>query len=141
MALATRISNAAAKAACNAIVDLIDVGGAGNIKIYGDTQATDPDTSTSGQTLLGTLGLVATAFGAAADANPGGRCTADTISPDTSADDTDTATWFRCTSGGGLAIIDGSVGTGTADMILGSVTITTGVQISITAWTVTVPEA
>ena len=74
MALATRISNAAAKAACDAIVDLIDGGaGAGTCKIYTATQATDPDTAIGAQVLLATLTFSDPAFGAAADAAPGGR--------------------------------------------------------------------
>jgi len=142
MAVATRISNAAAIAACNAIVDLLDGGTPpAVIKIYTGTQATDPDTAIGAQTLLGTLTCSNPAFGNAADANPGGRATASAITGDSSADNTGTATWFRAQTGtSNVAVIDGSVGTSSADLILGSVSITSGVQINMTSWTVTVPE-
>ena len=141
MANNTKISNAAAKAACDAIVDLLDVGGAGSLKIYDGTQATDPDTAVGAQVLLANLTLSNPAFGAAADANPGGRATANSITGDSSADATGTATWFRASSGGGSAVIDGSVGTASADLILGSTSIQSGVQVNVTSWTVTVPES
>lgn len=142
MAVATRISNNAAKAACDAIVDLLDGGsGAGTLKLYTGTQATDPDTAVGAQTLLGTLTLSDPAFGAAADANPGGRATASSITGDSSADATGTATWFRAADSNAVAVIDGSVGTSSADLILGSTSITSGVQINVTSWTVTVPES
>lgn len=142
MALATRVSNAAAKAACDAIVDLLDAGaGAGTCKVYGDTQATDPDTAVGAQTLLGTLTFSDPAFGAAADANPGGRATASAITADASADNTDTATWFRCADSNGVAVIDGSVGTGTNDMVLNTDAIVAGAEIAVTSWTVTMPES
>lgn len=140
MAVATRISNVAAIAACNAIVDLLD-GAGSTAKIYTGTQATDPDTAVGAQTLLGTLTFATPAFGAAADAAPGGRATAGAIAPDTSADATGTATWFRCATSGAVAHIDGSVGTSNADMILNTVSIVAGAEIAITSWTVTMPES
>lgn len=142
MALNTKISNNAAKAACDAIVDLLDGGaGAGHLKIYDGTQATDPDTAVGAQVLLADLTLSDPAFGAAADANPGGRATASTITGDSSANATGTASWFRAETSDPTAVIDGSVGTSSADLILGSVSITAGVQVNITSWTVTVPES
>ena len=142
MATATRISNNAAKAACDAIVDLLDGGaGAATAKLYTGTQATDPDTAIGAQVLLGTLTFSDPAFGAAADANPGGRATASAITSDTSADATGTATWFRTADSNGVAVMDGSVGTSSADMILNTVSIVAGAEIAITSWTVTMPES
>ncbi|QEX18490.1 hypothetical protein FRZ44_37970 [Hypericibacter terrae] len=141
MTTATRISNAAAKAACDAIVGLLDAGaGAATAKLYTTAQATDPDTAIGAQTLLGTLTFSDPAFGAAADANPGGRATASAITDDSSADATGTAAWFRCADSNGVAVIDGSVGTSGADMNLNTVAIVAGAAISITSWTVTMPE-
>ncbi len=142
MANNTKISNAAAKAACDAIVDLLDGGaGAGTVKIYTGSQPADPDTAVGGQTLLATLTLSDPAFGNAADANPGGIATANAITGDSSADATGTAAWFRAADSNGVAVIDGSVGTSSADLVLGSVAIQAGVQVNITSWTVTVPES
>lgn len=142
MATATRISNAAAKAACDAIVDLIDGGAAaGTAKLYTGTQATDPDTAVGAQTLLGTLTFSDPAFGNAADANPGGRATASSITSDSSADATGTATWFRTADSNAVAVMDGSVGTSGADMNLNTTSIVSGAEIAITSWTVTMPES
>lgn len=141
MATATRLSNAAAIAACNAIVDLIDGGsGAGYIEIRTGSQPADPDTAATG-TLLGTLTCSDPAFGAAADAAPGGRATANSITDDSSADATGTATWFRVYDSDATAIIDGSVDTSGADMNLNTTAITAGATISVTSWTFTVPES
>lgn len=141
MALATRISNAAAIAACNAIVDLIDAGaGPGLVRIYNGTQATDPDTAIGAQTLLAELTCSDPAFGNAADAAPGGRATANAVTSDASANNTGTASWFRVVDSNDVAILDGSVGTSGADMNLDSTSIVTGVEVAITSWTVTMPE-
>lgn len=139
MAVATRISNAAAIAACDAIVDLLDAASS-TAKLYTGTQAVDPDTAIGAQVLLGTLTFGTPAFGAAADAAPGGRATANAITSDASADATGTATWFRTATSGGTAVMDGSVGTSSADMILNTVSIVSGAEIAITSWTVTMPE-
>lgn len=143
MATATKISNAAAKAACDAIVDLIDSGsGTAYVKIYDGTQPADPDTAPTGnEHILAELALSNPAFGAAADANPGGRATANSITADSSANATGTASWFRCFNRNGDAVIDGSVGTSDADMIINSVAISSGAQVSVSSWTVTVPES
>ena len=142
MALATRISNAAAIAACNAIVDLLDAGaGAATVKIYDGSQPADPDTAVGAQTLLAELTCSDPAFGNAADAAPGGRATAAAVTSDASANATGTAAWFRAADSNGVAIIDGSVGTSGADMNLDSVSIVAGVEVAVTSWTVTMPES
>ena len=135
------ISNAAAKAAADAVVDLIDGGaGAGTLKIYDGSQPTNPDVAVSTQTLLATLTFSDPAFGAAADGAPGGVATADSITDDSSADATSTAAWFRVADSNGVAVIDGSVGTSGADLNLNTTSIVTGAVVSITAYTVTMPE-
>lgn len=142
MANATRISNAAAKAACDAIVDLIDAGaGAGKLRIYDGSQPADPDTAVSTQTLLAELTLSDPAFGAAADASPGGRATASTITEDSSANATGTASWFRVVDSDGNAIIDGSVGTSGCDLNLVTTSIVATQPVQISSWTVTMPES
>ena len=141
MATNTRISNAAAIAACNAIVDLIDGGsGAGYIEIRTGAQPADPDTAASG-TLLATLTCSDPAFGAAADAAPGGQATANSITDDTDADAGGTAGYFRAYDSDSNAIIDGEVGTSGADMNLNSVEISAGATVSVTSWTITMPES
>lgn len=147
MALATRISNEAAIAACDAIVDRLDEGtGAAILRILDGTQATDPDTAIGAQVTLALLVCSDPAFGAGSDANPGGRATASAITQDASADATGTASWFRAsaTNDGATSLddhIDGSVGTGTNDMVLNTVSIVSGATVSISSWTVTMPES
>jgi hypothetical protein len=138
----TQITNVAAIAACNAVVDLLDGGaGAATVKIYGDAQPTDADTAIGAQTLLATLTCSDPAFGNAADGAPGATATASAITGDSSADATDTATWFVAADSNGLAVIEGSVGTSGADMNLNSIEVTTGVAVDITSWTFTIPES
>lgn len=141
----TKISNAAAKAACDAVVDLLDAGaGPGVLKIYNGSQPADPDTAVSGQTLLAELTLNDPAFGAAADAAPGGQATANAITDDSSANATGTATWFRAEDSDGNAIIDGDVSTtaaGTGDLQLNSTSIQSGATVEVTSWTYTHPES
>jgi len=135
MAADFAITNAIASAMCNALVDAIDAGGAGTLEIYGDTRAATADTAVGAQTLLATLTFSATAFGAASN----GVATAAAITPDSSADDTDTATWFRIKSGAGTTIADGNVGTSDADLVLNTTSIVTGAAVSISSGTITVP--
>lgn len=142
MANAPRVSNAAAIAACNGVVDLIDGGaGAGKFRIYDGTQPAGPDTAISTQTLLAELTFSDPAFGNAADVNPGARATANAITADAAANNSGTASWFRFVDSSGTAVIDGSVGTASADLILDDVEITAGSEVSVTAFTVTMAES
>lgn len=140
----TTISNAASIAACDAVVDLLDGGAsAGKVRIYDGAQPANPDVAVTTQNLLAELTLSNQAFRAAADANPGGRATANAITDDASADATGTASWFRALDSNNVAIIDGSVGISGAgaDLELNSVAIEATANVSITSWIVTVPEA
>jgi hypothetical protein len=142
MAALMGISNAIAILMCNAAVDALDGGaGAATIAVYGDTRATDVDTAVGAQTLLGTLTCSDPAFGDAVDDTPGALATASAITADASADNTDTATWFRASTSAPTACIDGNVGTSSADMILNTVAVVAGAEIAISAWTVFQPES
>lgn len=139
MAFNTTISNVAAIAACNAVVDLLD-GAGSTIKIYTASQPANPDVAIGAQTLLGTLTFSTPAYGAAADANPGGRATANAITSDASADATGTAAWMRKATSAAVAHIDGAVGTSGSDLNLNTVSIVAGAEIAISSDTVTMPE-
>lgn len=134
MAADLSITNAVASAMCNALVDSIDTGGAGTLRVYGDTRAATTDTAVGAQTLLSEHAFSATAFGAASN----GVATAAAIASDTALA-TDTATWFRITNGSGTAIADGNVGTSGEDLNLNAVAIVSGATVSITGGTITVP--
>src|SRR5688572_78714 len=102
--MATRISNASAAAACDAVVDLLDGGaGAGYVEIRTGSQPATVATAASG-TLLGTLTLSDPAFGAATTASPA-VATANAITSDTTADNSGTAGWYRAYDSTGTAII------------------------------------
>lgn len=138
----TKIANAQALTACDAVVDALDGGtGAGKLQIYSGSQPAGPDASIGGATLLAELTLSDPAFGAAADDAPGGKATANSISDDTSANASGTAAWFRAVTSDGTAVIDGDAGTGTgADLTLDSASISSGATVSVSSWTVTMPE-
>lgn len=147
MATGMVISNAMAKAMCDAAVDLVDAGdGAGYINIYSGTKPASPETAITDQDLLATLTMSDPAFGAATDANPGAKATAAAISDDTAADADGTAAWFRVFDSDDTPLWDGTIGSsGTAgvdyDMIMASTSIVAGATVEITSLVVTMPES
>ena len=138
----TIITNTAAIAMCDALVDLVDGGsGAGKLRIYDGTKPAYADTAVSTQTLLVELTYSDPAFGACADGTGKATGTADTITSDSSANASGTATWFRVVDSDNNAIWDGTVGTSGADLNLNSVAISAGATVSISAHTISVPES
>lgn len=137
MALNFKISTAARNAACNAIVDLVDAGGAGTCEVRTGAPPATPATADSG-TLLGTCTFSATAFGAASN----GTATAAAITSDTNADASGDAGHFRVKDGGGNVIFQGTAGVSgdTPDMVFDNKSIVAGGTIAISTFTVTVPE-
>ena len=95
MANAFRIANVVARAMADTFTTQLDSGSGALLRIYSGTQPTDPDTALAGNTLLAELAMSSTSFGAAADAAPGGRITANAITADSSADATGTAAFFH----------------------------------------------
>jgi hypothetical protein len=143
MANNLKLTNAAAKAACDAIVDLCE----GDtppalLRIYDGAQPTDPDTAIGAQTLLAELTFSNPAFGAAADGDPGGEATASAITKDSAADATGTAAWFTVVTGTAFnRVMDGSVGTADADMIVNTTAFTQNSEVSCSAFVATQPES
>lgn len=109
------------------------VGASGLLRIYSGTQPTDPDTALAGNTLLAELACSAT-FAPSAS---GGVLTVNTITDDTSANNTGTATWGTFTTSGGTRLVDFSVGTATSDLILNTTSIVSGATVSVTSFTIT----
>lgn len=135
------LANGTAQAMANAFTTYADAGTAAIIRIYDGTQAADPDTAVGAQVLLAELTMSATSFGAATDANPGALITANAITSDSSANATGTASWFRMlTQSGGTVIADGSVGTSSADLVMNTVSITSGSIVAISSFTITMSE-
>lgn len=119
----------------NAKLDAITtaIGSSGLLRIYSGTQPTDPDTALSGNTLLAELALSAT-FAAGAS---GGVLTASSITADSSADNTGTATFASLVTSGGTRKVDMSVGTSGADLNLNTTSIVSGAQVSVSSMTIT----
>ena len=128
--MAVTLETSARNAACNGIVDLCDTG----------------STDANGDLVIGTSGMATTlavlalsnpAFGAAAT----GVATANSISDDTSADNTGTAAAFVLRDRDNTTVLTGSVGTSGEDINLNTVSITSGDTVSISSLTVTVPAS
>jgi hypothetical protein len=132
-----RLANAAQQAAMDAVVDLIDSGGAGTINIYSGTQPTTANDAVGAGTLLATLTYSATAFG---DASTSGVATAASITGDSSADATGTAAWARVLNGSAATVFDCDVGTSGATINLNTVSIVAGGAVDITSMTMTHPD-
>lgn len=137
MALDPSITTAAANAACDAVVDLLDAGNeAAQLRIYDGTPPANANASLSSNNLLAALTMSDPAFGAAS----AGVATASAITSDTSADATGTATFFRLGSmntGTFTPVIQGNVGTSSADLVLSSTSITSGGTVAVSALTYT----
>ena len=113
----------------NVIRDAIDAGGsAGVLEIYSGSR---PATGGAATTLLGTLTF---SDPCAPDAS-GGELTFNSITEDSSADASGTASWARITDGDGTFVMDmavGESGSG-AQIILNTVTIVEGGPIRVTS--------
>jgi hypothetical protein len=132
MATNTHLSLASWNLALDAALNVLNTG---SLQIFTGTQPLTPDTALSGNTLLATLPLSATAFGASASATK----TANAITS-AAAVATGTATFFRAFKSDGVtAVIDGSVGTSGADLNLNTTAIVTGANVAVSSWTVSDP--
>ena len=129
-----RLANLTRSAACDAVVDRIDNGGAGTIRVRTGAQPTAVDDADQG-TLLGTLTFGATAFGSASN----GVASANTISSDTNADNSGTAGHFRIYTGGAAIHSDGTCGQGSGDMNFDNNVIVAGGTIACSSMSVTQP--
>jgi hypothetical protein len=142
MAANPMVSMLGARAALDALLAKLNVGGtAGHIKIFSGAMPATAETADSG-TLLSTLTLSVTAFPASADPGTTGlaTATANAITSDTNAAATGTAGYFRAYDSAGVCIVQGTVGTATADMILNTTSIAAGATVAITSWVVTLPD-
>lgn len=116
----------------NAMLDEITAAAGSNalLRIYSGTR---PATGGTPTTLLAELTCNAT-FAPAAS---GGVLTLNSITQDSSANATGTATWFRIVTSGSTFVLDGNVGTSGSDLNLSSTSITSGQPVSVTSFTIT----
>lgn len=107
----------------------------GSIQIRSGTQPANADAATAG-TLLATLPLASPA-GASSSS---GTFTFGTITSDTSADATGTASWARILQSDGTTVVcDCDVGTSGATINLNTVSIVSGGTVAITSGTLSIP--
>ena len=121
----------------NAMLDAITTfaGNSGKIRIYSGSR---PSTGGAATTLLAELTCNAT-FAASAS---GGVLTLNSITSDSSADATGTASWGRLYKSDGTTIVfDFNVGTSGSDLNLNTTSITAGGPVSITSFTITAGNA
>ena len=134
MALNPKQTDEAANAAADAVVALAN---SGKVRIYDGTQPATAATAVSTQTLLAELTLANPAFGAAV----AGVATANAITADSTADASGTATWFRLVKSDGTTVLwDGTVGTGTHDLVINTTAIEAGANVAISALTYTISK-
>ena len=105
------------------------VGGGGKLQLY---TATRPATGGAATTKLGefTLGTPFAPAAAAGVVSP-------TLPANTTGLAAGTATWGRITTSAGVFVMDVSVGTAAAEWILNTTTISVGVNLAVTAATIT----
>lgn len=120
----------------NARLDAITTRAGSNavLRIYSGTR---PATGGAETTILAELTCNAT-FAPAAS---GGVLTLNSITADSSANNTGTATWFRIQSSGAVHVLDGDVGVSGSDMNLSTTSIVSGATVSITSATITAGNA
>lgn len=121
----------------NTVKTALDIGGTGSratIKVYTGSMPATPETAVTSQTLLGTLTC---AYPLGSESS--GLLTWDTITQDSAADATGTATWARMSTGGGVACADLDVtATGAGGALqMNTVAIVAGGPISVSALTLT----
>ena len=110
------------------------IGSSGLLRIYSGSR---PATGGAETTQLAQLALSATAAPAAS----GGALTFSSISDDTSADATGTATWARLCTSAGAAVVDMSVGQGSGDLSFDSTSFVAGGTVSVTSLVITAGNA
>jgi hypothetical protein len=128
----------AAKAALDAITALL--GSNPVITIRSGAQPATTLTADAG-TLGATLPMSATGFGASTSLTGNGLATAaaNAITSDTNAAASITAQHFRIKTSGGTTIMQGNVGTSSADLIFNTTTIAAGDTVAITSLKATLP--
>jgi hypothetical protein len=135
MALNPKLAEAAANAEADAVCALLN---SGKLRIYDGSQPATGDTAIDAQVLLAELTFGNPAFGAAS----AGVATANSITADSDANATGTASWFRTVkSDGTTKVFDGSAGVSGCNLNLNSVAIQQHAEVSVTAFTYTAPKS
>lgn len=108
------------------------VGNAGKLRIYDGTRPAFDGTAT---TLLAEFTLGSPFAPSASAARP--SVLSPTLPSAVTASAAGTATWYRVVTSAGVTVIDGDASASAGDLQLNTTTIGSGVQVSVTGWTIT----
>jgi hypothetical protein len=140
MAVGFYITQAIAQSIATTVETALDAGTAAIFTIYDGSVPADADASIGASNILATLLCDATSIASKVDDTPGVLMTFDTITSNTVAM-TGTASYFRIlTQSAGTVCCQGTVGVGTFDLVLNTVSLTASSNISISSATIFVPE-
>ena len=130
------LSTSLANSFVDLVVDSLDGGSPGTVKIYSGSRPATPDDALGGATLLATLTLGNPAFGSSASR----AATVNAVASVTAAN-TGTAAWFRAATSAGTAKFDGSVTAtgGGGDLTLNTVSLVSGGTVNVTGGTIASP--
>lgn len=124
------LATASANAALQAVLSLHN---SGTLKIYSGTQPSTPETALSGNTELVTFTFSATAFGSQSFSGGYQQASASFMASSVNPDASGTASFARAYKSDGTTVIgDLTVGTSGTDIIIGSTSVQTGTNCSIT---------
>lgn len=132
-----KLTAAVRNAMGDAILAALNAGsGPALLKVYSGTQPAGPATAITDQVLLGTL-----TCSDPAGSTSGGILTFDTITQDSAADATGTASWVRLCDSSGAGVMDGdvTVTAGAGFYRLNTLSIVAGGPIQATSGTLTMP--
>ena len=134
-----RIATTPRNSMLTALRDALDGGtGAAIVRIYSGTQPTNADTALAGNTLLAQL----TCSDPSGGSPSSGTLTLSSITEDSSADATGTATFARVLQSDGTTVIfDCDVSTSGATINLNTTSIVSGGPVRITNFTISIPAA
>lgn len=132
------ISNVAARDQLNALTALLN---SGHVKVFTGSMPSTCETADSGTTLV-TFALANPAFGAATDGSDGTAHAAlsAALSATAGAGSSSAAGYARGYDSSGNCVIQGNVGTSSADFIISVNSITSGDLVALTAWNLKQPD-
>lgn len=136
------LTNAVAQGMLNGTGLAEAIGSGGKIRVYSGTPPANADAALSGNTQLAELGLSTPPFSGFSDTGSAGRATFGTITQDSSADATGTATTFRVLDAANVVKAQGEVGLSGSgkELIVGTVAFTAGSVVAISSGTIDLPE-
>jgi hypothetical protein len=137
------ITNSAAQSMCNNLVDLLDntVGDQPTLVVYSGTVPVEADSPLGANNTLVTLLLDGTeGFQTAVDDTGVARSTVTGLPLVATITATGTATFFRMFDDAGTVILQGTVGTAGADLILDTVALVQDATFQVTSLSINVPE-